>query len=165
MHKVFWGEHFLAFERCLIKVGKPLYWQNKKRTPSSFWCLQTSCRGRYCGFWQRTSCMRSLYSCVHERCVDTSGNALNANLSKTYGTLQSDDPRWNKDHIKYVGVIRLPFSTRHMYLCGVLFGEDQTTDTTRHRFIKDWTTSSNSMKHSTLNDEHGWDDLCTHIRN
>ena len=50
-------------------------------------------------------------------------------------------------------------------MIGVWFGEDQRTNTIRHVFKRDCTTSSDFINYSTPNSEHNWEDLCIQLRN
>lgn len=51
----------------------------------------------------------------------------------------------------------------HILVCGL--SEDPKPKTTKIHVSRDWTTTSNSMNNSTLNNECDWEDLCVRLRN
>ena len=48
-------------------------------------------------------------------------------------------------------------------MSGVWLGVDPTTNTKRHVFKKNWTAHSKFVNHSTVNNQHNWEDLYDHL--
>jgi hypothetical protein len=61
--------------------------------------------------------------------------------------------------MQVAGVMQSLFLIRYIYLMGVWFGEDQIINTIKTQvLLRGWTTSSNFINHSTLQNEHKWAD-------
>ena len=66
--------------------------------------------------------------------------------------------------LRYVGVLRLLFLIRHLYLIGVWLSEDQRTNMMKTQFGLRCQIFFTSY-YSTLNTEHNWEDLSIQLRN